>query len=213
MTTLTRVPLPKCYALKTNNDELICEMKETSNGYKTGGTCQPHRPFTVSAVDSGGREVAVFTRKRKSTQCVGSCAKDEQYMDNMTIESPPGQLVSCIKQVYNGNVTMYMIQDANGEAIFRIYGMSYTLCCVTGQTQVEFPVTAPDGTGNPVASITKKFYMNTMQQMMTLGADTFTINMPKDLHLEMKITLIGVCVLFDFLFFDTSLRDSHQHSG
>ncbi|PAA64588.1 hypothetical protein BOX15_Mlig030209g1 [Macrostomum lignano] len=204
---LTGVPLPNSYSLKASNGEQIFYMEEKSPGYQRGGLCRPQSGFSISATDSAGQEVALFVRRDRACKSACCCPCCNSCLDHVTVESPPGHVVGRVRQAADlagCNRVSYQLTDAAGGAIFRVDDMKLVYCCINGKS-LEFPVTpVDDGTGQPVARISKQFHANALNQLRVSGADTFTVTMPVDLHLNMKLSLIGVCLLLDFMLFDTA---------
>ncbi|PAA68134.1 hypothetical protein BOX15_Mlig032695g1 [Macrostomum lignano] len=182
---LTGVPLPNSYSLKASNGEQIFYMEE----------------------NSAGQEVALFVRRDRACKSACCCPCCNSCLDHVTVESPPGHVVGRVRQAADlagCNRVSYQLTDAAGGAIFRVDDMKLVYCCINGKS-LEFPVTpVDDGTGQPVARISKQFHANALNQLRVSGADTFTVTMPVDLHLNMKLSLIGVCLLLDFMLFDTA---------
>ncbi|XP_075246785.1 phospholipid scramblase 1-like isoform X2 [Convolutriloba macropyga] len=167
--------------------------------------CGPTRGFIIHITDNLGQEVIKVQRDFKC--CAGfswlagcSCCAYE-----VSIESPPGQLIGFVRQECSPWHPKFSIRDADGQKVLMVNGP----CCVCQGAwccEQEFLVRTPDG--EVIGKIAKQF-SGLIKEYFT-DADNFGIQFPLDLDVKMKAIMIGAVFLIDFMFFENESNNRNS---
>ncbi|XP_013384452.1 phospholipid scramblase 2 isoform X1 [Lingula anatina] len=161
--------------------------------------CGPGRGFQMHITDNMGQEVVRVNREFKC--CAGCCwcAGADCCAMEVSVESPPGQVVGHVRQATSGWAPKYTIMDAGMKTIFEVNGpccICQGPCCTWDQ---DFVITPPGG-GEEVGKISKQ-WTGLIKEMFT-DADNFGVTFPMDLDVKLKATLLGAVFLIDFMYFE-----------
>lgn len=196
---LTNIEMRNKYQMKNSLGQQIYFAYEESE-FCERICCKNARGFSMHIMDNNNQEVIRVQRPFKC--CAGCCwCADPGSCCSMevTVESPPGQVVGYVKQSKTGWTAAYEIQDANQQPVLNIQGPCcpcQTLCC-TGD--VDFDITTKQG-DQQIGRIAKQ-WGGFFREVIT-KADNFCVQFPMDLDVKVKATLLGASFLIDFMLFE-----------
>ncbi|XP_050415040.1 phospholipid scramblase 1 [Patella vulgata] len=155
--------------------------------------CGTARPFVMNITDTNEQPLIQLHRPFR---CQGSCLWC-CYLQEMEIQSPPGNKVGEVKEVWTCWTPKYHVYDATGSPVFTIIGdCCYCKCC----TDVVFRVLAGvDDGGEEVGQIVK--HWGGCREMFG-GANDFSLRFPANMDLMKKTILMGATFLIDFNYFE-----------
>nr|CAH8853118.1 unnamed protein product [Trichobilharzia regenti] len=169
------------------------------SGFCVREFCGSSRPFLLHIVDGNNSEV-ILARRPFRCDCFPCCSCCDCCLSEIEVESPPGNIIGYVKQVYNGCYRNYHILDHNQTTVLQIHGPPYCLCECIGQN-IDFKITSAHGAVE-IGKITKK-WTNVLQELFT-DADNFGVTFPMDLEVRMKAVVLAAVFLIDFMYFEES---------
>ena len=92
----------------------------------------------------------------------------------------------------------YDVKDETGKAVYFIKGPCCTFSCCFGD--VEFDIYPAGDHGTEVGKISKKW--SGLAKEAFTDADNFGISFPAGADAKMKATMLGACMLIDYMFFE-----------
>ncbi|CAH1790510.1 unnamed protein product [Owenia fusiformis] len=157
--------------------------------------------FDIHITDNMG--VDVINVKSSSRECDGSyfyqccCCPGTPY--EITVESPPEQLIGSIVQHKCWNNYMFSIKYNNHQIIFDINGppKCMSACPVWNY---ETKITTPNGL-HQIGAIFREIWETPKEYIM--GVNTFRVSFPVDLVVKMKAIMISFVFLLQFIDFTT----------
>ncbi|PAA65719.1 hypothetical protein BOX15_Mlig030451g2 [Macrostomum lignano] len=168
--------------------------------------CGPQRPFELAIEDSLGNEVIHVSRPYKCMCYHQMCSCCKCCFDEVTVESPPGNKVGKVVQVYGACQAMYHIKDESDCTVLVIDGPTYLKCYCPGD-DIPFRLMSKDS-GEEIGRVSKQ-WTNLLQEYFT-DADNFGITFPVDLSVKIKAVILAACFLIDFMFFERQGGRSHH---
>ncbi|ESP03662.1 hypothetical protein LOTGIDRAFT_137014 [Lottia gigantea] len=154
--------------------------------------CGTARPFTMNITDNMEQPLIQLHRPFR---CQGSCLWC-CYLQEMEIQSPPGNKVGEVKEVWTCWTPKYNVFDATGTHIFTIVGdCCYCKCCA----DVVFRVLEGDEGGQEVGQIVK--HWGGCREVFG-GANDFSLRFNPQMDLMKKAILFGATFLIDFNYFE-----------
>ncbi|CAJ0952050.1 unnamed protein product, partial [Mesorhabditis belari] len=173
--------------------------------------CGPLRGYTMHVVDNFNREVMRFTRPFKCLCDCGCCAGAESCATETTIEAPPGNVVSVVRQTFGCCCHNFVVNNADeSKEVFKIEGpgmCGWTYNCNCCADKV-YEILLPDDSRQVIGSIRKK-WRGFIAESYT-NADVFTCEFPIDLEVTLKAALFGATFLIDFLAFEQQKRQNNN---
>ncbi|EDV26189.1 uncharacterized protein TRIADDRAFT_15248, partial [Trichoplax adhaerens] len=186
----TNIETANKYAVKNTLGQQVYFAAE-DNDCCTLQCCGPARPFELRILDNSQREVIHLSRPYRCSSCCCPC-----FLQELTVESPPGNTVGFVKQSWSLFTPAFDITDAAGNTVLTIEGPCCPCSCMG---DVEFEVKSKDG-ATKVGKITKQ-WSGLLKEAFT-DADNFGITFPMDLDVKVKATLLGAVFLIDFMYFE-----------
>ncbi|XP_072036851.1 phospholipid scramblase 1-like [Amphiura filiformis] len=170
--------------------------------------CQSHREFSMTVTDNTGLEVIRMHRPWKYCSSAGSCCCADAAdccSDEITVESPPGQVIAKIRHAGSKWLPHLEVKDATDQVVFHIWGPSCCLCQTVCCTEdLDFKIYTKDGE-TEVGNIAKQ-WAGAVRECFT-KVSHFGIQFPIDLDVKMKAALIGATMLIEYLYIES------QHDG
>ena len=164
--------------------------------------CKERRGFIFHISDNADQQVMKITREFKFCGggcCPGACcgcfADSDACGYEVTVESPPGNVIGTVRQASSGWLAKYDIKNETGDVMLKIKQRD-CVCCPCQDNNFDVYPTIGD---NPIGAVTKVFAG--MQELFT-KANNFSISFPQDLDVKMKALLLGACFLIDMMFFE-----------
>ncbi|ODM95112.1 Phospholipid scramblase 2 [Orchesella cincta] len=179
------------YLIKDQFGRDIFQAKEDSC-CMTRQCCGPDRCFEMTIKNFQGAEVIHLQRPLRCRSCLFCCC-----LQKINVFSPPGNLIGSVKQTCTLCKPNFNVRNEMGEVVFKIKGPCCTSSCCGND--VSFNLFTPDG-DTQVGRIAKT-WGGILSEAFT-DADNFGITFPVDLDVRMKATLIGACMLIDYMFFE-----------
>ena len=205
---MTGIDMNNKYAVKnTVGQQCYFAYEETGLGMRM--CCGSERGFKFHVVDNAGQEVMRITREFKC--CAGCCwcAGKDCGAWVVQVEAPVGNVVGTIRQTCSYWYTKMDIQDERGQTQLKILQGPCCICpgpCCTCDFNFDVLPAAGGAVGNPAIGAVTKQYSGFTKECFT-NATNFAITFPKDLDVKMKATLLGACILLDFMFFEQNDDD------
>ncbi|GAU91053.1 hypothetical protein RvY_03382-1 [Ramazzottius varieornatus] len=154
------------------------------------------RPFEMGVYDHMQRQVMHIARPWACQACYCACFG----LQRMEVQAPPGNPIGFIEQEFSiVGIPKYRILNARHEIVLRVQG-PWMPC----GGNVDFQVTTPDGK-TVVGQVTKQ-WSGFLQEYMT-DADNFAISFPLGLDVNVKATLLAMCILIDFNHFEQAAKN------
>ena len=200
------------YVSRYNSDEILMVGQESSNWlcrnpclccdcicWCCHSRCGKRRyfrmPVTVYPDQEGGRALFILERPYRTDCCPG-------LLQSITVRSATEAVIGTVQQTVHCRwncvpaCEKFAVMDAAGNTIFEIRApcILTTFCC----TQATFSILNMDG--DAVGEIAKIPAPVTKEAFT--DSDRFKIRFPKDINAEMKATLIGALVLFDYIYYE-----------
>jgi len=136
-----------------------------------------------------GQVVIQIHRPYRCTGCCCPC-----YLQELEIQCPPGVKVATIKEEWSFCVPKFVIEDAQGQLLYRIQGdCCYCKCCV----DVPFKITRADG--QDAGQLLK--HWGGCREIMGQVNDFSVHYAPGETPLN-KAILLGATFLIDFMYFE-----------
>jgi len=161
--------------------------------------CGPLRSFEMAITDNMGQEVARFERPFNCTCRCCLCYLPCQLQEMDILAS--GQVVGKIKQRADCTEPVFSICDASGEEILKVKG---PVCVISCCGDIDFEVLTKDG--QQIGKVTKQ-WSGLVREAYT-DADNFGVSFPMDLDVRVKLTLMAMVFLIDFMFFETNQQNN-----
>ncbi|CAJ0576888.1 unnamed protein product, partial [Mesorhabditis spiculigera] len=175
--------------------------------------CGPLRGYTMHVVDNFQREVMRFTRPFKCLCSCGCCSGCDSCATETTVEAPPGNVVSVVRQVFGCCCHNFVVRTGDeSKDIFKIEGpgmCGWTYNCNCCADKV-YEIMVPEG--NQVIGSIRKKWRGWVAETYT-NADVFTVDFPIDLDVTMKVALFGATFLIDFLAFEDQQLNRNRNYG
>ncbi|KAK3098490.1 hypothetical protein FSP39_020006 [Pinctada imbricata] len=160
--------------------------------------CKQNRGFIMHITDNNGQEVMRCIREFKC--CVGCCwCADGSCGWEMSVESPPGNIIGYVRQQTSKWKPHIGVYDANHQMIFRLWGPCcpcQAICCTD---DVDITVYDP-GMKTTIGRVFKR-WDGCIRDAFT-NADTFGVQFPMDMDVKAKALLVGCTFFVDFLIFE-----------
>ncbi|XP_026089822.1 phospholipid scramblase 2 [Carassius auratus] len=172
------------YKVKDNVGNVLFSILEDSD------YCSRHlyqgRSFIMNVINESNKEVI---RLVHPFVC-GS------FNHELEVQSPPGFTIGHVRQNWHVCLPQFTVENKRGEAVAKIAGPFLPLTCCVDQ---NFELVSLNGaaTDEPFGEIIKPFSCS----VINTGAD-FVLRFPSDLDVQMKATLLGACILIDFMHYD-----------
>ncbi|CAL8104473.1 unnamed protein product [Orchesella dallaii] len=160
------------------------------------------RPWNIIVLDLAGN--AVMQGRRSSSCCFyGLCD------NSVIVTSAEGLVLGSISQNTTCCNASFNIHDSDGNIVLLLDGPQCSILCPSGATcfEAEFPIVTVQGE-DEIGRITKKF-SGFVREMRT-QADTFCVDYPPDLHVNIKAVLIYGAFMIDFIYYE---NESIQSRG
>ncbi|XP_063728262.1 phospholipid scramblase 1-like [Symsagittifera roscoffensis] len=167
--------------------------------------CGPTRGFIIHITDNLGQEVIKVQRDFKCCAGFSWLAGCACCAYEVSVESPPGQLIGYVRQECSPWAPKFSIRDADGQKVLSVDGP----CCVCQGAwccEQEFQVKTSDG--EVIGKIAKQF-SGLIKEYFT-DADNFGVQFPLDLDVKMKAIMIGAVFLIDFMFFENESNNRNS---
>lgn len=156
--------------------------------------CGTLRPFDIRITDNNGREILHFERPFRCQSCLYPC-----FLQEMTVISPQSNIIlGYVKQEWTILTPKYVVQNANGEPVYKIEGPICTCRCCA---DVVFHIYNLDGV-TEVGTIRKQ-WTGLIREAFT-DADSFCVSFPLELDPTLKAVLLGALFLIDYMYFEYS---------
>ncbi|KAH3699317.1 phospholipid scramblase 2-like [Dreissena polymorpha] len=180
-----------------NNKYRLCNSAEQQFMYAKEDTdcmtrqcCGTSRPFTINITDNNFQPLISVYRPFR---CVGSCLWC-CCLQEMDIQSPPGNTIGNVKQIWTCWTPKYEVYDNQGQLVFTINGE----CCYCAPcTDIFFQVT--DASGQEVGRIIKNW--GGCREILG-GVNDFRVQFPPEMDIYKKSLLLGATFLIDFVYFE-----------
>ncbi|XP_067218377.1 phospholipid scramblase 2-like [Chanodichthys erythropterus] len=116
------------------------------------------------------------------------------FSHELEVQSPPGVAIGHVRQNWHVCLPKLTVENERGEPAFKIVGP-----CVAFFTDENFELVSLNGAAidRPFGKIFKPFSCCGLNA----GAD-FVVRFPSNLDFKMKATLLGACILIDFIYYD-----------
>ena len=166
--------------------------------------CGKRRGFEMPFYDvQTGREAMRLVRPFKCQLCCTALCVFEE----IEVQSPPGRPIGTIREQFNPCVPSYMVCDQYDTPVYQLTGPVLGISC---WGRAEYPI-KDFVTGEQVGFITKEF-SGIAGEFLT-DADNFAIQFPDGADVNLKATLLGACILIDFMWFEeNTARDQSNAS-
>lgn len=151
-----------------------------------GSCCGPARPFEIAFVNKEGQEVIRATRPLRCDWCMFPCCLQE-----ITVCSPPGEVIGKVKQVCHPLRSKYAILDNTGNTVLYVSGGIGQCCC-----SFNFQVLALDGE-QEVGRVKKNF--TGLPSEALNDTNILGVSFPLDLDTRIKATLLTIAFLVKIL--------------
>ncbi|XP_012146865.1 phospholipid scramblase 2 isoform X1 [Megachile rotundata] len=151
--------------------------------------CGTSRSCEFLVVDNNRREVLRMVRPLRCNSCCCPCCLQELEVYSGDI------LLGSITQDWTLWRHTFSVRNAAGDTVLIIKG-PWLRCCVN----VTFKIKSADDK-HRVGDI-KKEWSGISKEVFTT-ADNFGISFPLDLDVKIKAVLLGACLLFDFMYFES----------
>ncbi|PAA47779.1 hypothetical protein BOX15_Mlig026026g3 [Macrostomum lignano] len=199
------------YEIKDGAGVTFLRAKE-STGLCGRMCCGAHRAFTINITDPNGRNVIRVVRDYKCFfigQCCSCCSC---CRDSVTVEAPQGNIVGFVLQQCSACNANFTIRDSHGMVVLHLKGPCYCGCRCPGQ-KYTFRMMSSDET-HEVGRLHKE-WAGFAKEILT-DADTFLLEVPQDMAVETKATLVAAVLLIDFMFFEDNsgknkVASTHHH--
>eukprot|EP00095_Tigriopus_kingsejongensis_P007488 maker-scaffold580_size130538-snap-gene-0.22 protein:Tk07488 transcript:maker-scaffold580_size130538-snap-gene-0.22-mRNA-1 annotation:"hypothetical protein DAPPUDRAFT_211709" len=168
--------------------------------------CEQLRGFQLNIRDRQGNEV-IHVRRPFRCNNIFCCPCLNQEME---VEFPKGNVIGKVDQKIAFS-PKYDISDGNGDVVYTITGPSackrscrkcccrfWTKCFCCGR-DIEFDILSQ---GKKVGVIAKRWAGPAEREAHMSEHDRFGVDFPDGATLNMKITLMSVCFLIDYLYFE-----------
>ena len=155
--------------------------------------CSNSHPFDMKLTDGNQQEVIHFERPLACSSCCFPCC-----LQAISVQSPPGSVVGSVEQNWSIWIPKYNIKDETGQTVYYIEGPWCTRSCCCGN--VDFKIYEGDDDSKEVGRISKQW--SGLAKEYFTDADNFGIVFPAGANAKMKATLLGACMLIDFMFFE-----------
>lgn len=142
------------------------------------------RPFTISVLPSNSRHGIRVTRPFRF------------YFHEADVALLDGKKIGCVKKKFSILRRIYSVYDSKGRERFQIMGpvfKPWTFNIMVGQRQI---------------GVIKKNWSGLAREALT-EADNFTLEFPKELHPGLKLLLLGVVFLIDFVHFERQMSQKN----
>jgi len=189
------IHMPNIYDIFNVHGELIFRAIEHSNPNLVA-ISGARRDFNIIIYDTWGRQVLSLNRP-------WSLFNNE----SLTVCSPPGNKIGTVDPRGMCN-TEFLLRNATGEIVLKIEGLGGGGACFNWGT-INFRILSVNSL-TTVGNITKQS-AGFVQESIS-SADNFVISFPKDLDICVKATLVGACVLLDFMYFEY-VQNNHHRGG
>ncbi|CAF1153711.1 unnamed protein product [Rotaria sordida] len=161
--------------------------------------CTNTRAFVLHIFDNNNQELIQI--RREFTCCSGCCwcGSCPSCMQEVVVESPPGNVIGIIKQEGSSWRMNYVIKDAREQPILTIIGPCcicdgpYSCCC-----ENKFTLFGSDRT-TEIGAIYKK-YSGFCKEAFT-SSDVFSMHVPINMDVKAKMLVLGALFLIDFMNF------------
>lgn len=159
------------YSILTDKEEKLFFAAEDHASRNWAGSAT--RPIHMRLIDQSGREIANFTRP------LNPSFWSNNFDPRLTVQCPPGQVVGYVVKQKNLFSNEYHIENARGHTMFHLElsSMSYRILSAGRRVKVG----------------KVKSEWSTLKREL-LGADTFGVNFPKDMDVNMKMVFLGACI-------------------
>ncbi|XP_058614437.1 phospholipid scramblase 2 [Onychostoma macrolepis] len=148
----------------------------------------PGRSFVMNVINEYNKEVI---RMVHPFVCSSSCGRHE-----LEVQSPPGFVIGHVQQNWSVCLPKFTVENKQGEPEVKIVGPFVPLTCCMDQ---NFELVSLNGavTDGAFGTIVKPFSCS----VLNTGAD-FVLRFPSNLDAKLKATLLGACILIDFVYYD-----------
>ena len=165
--------------------------------------CGSIRPFDMKLKDGNDQEIIHFQRPLACGSCCFPCC-----LQSLEVESPPGNVIGSVKQKWSIWIPKYNIKDETGKTVYYIEGPCCTCSCFGGD--VDFKIYNEVDHGKEVGRISKKW--SGLAKEYFTDADNFGISFPPGASGKMKATLLGACMLIDFMYFEQTDNNRNNNA-
>ncbi|XP_067309484.1 phospholipid scramblase 1-like [Pseudorasbora parva] len=145
------------------------------------------RSFVMNVINDSNKEII---RLVHPFVC-GTCISHE-----LEVQSPPGTVIGHVRHIWGVWQPKFTVENARGEPTFKIAGPCVSCSCFRDDNfeLVSLNEAVIDGS---LGKICKPF----SGCGPNAGAD-FVLRFPSNLDFKMKATLLGACILIDFMYYD-----------
>ncbi|XP_072035490.1 phospholipid scramblase 2-like [Amphiura filiformis] len=200
------------YVIKnTMGQQVYFAMEQSSFCWRCA--CKSRRQFTMTITDNNGQEIVKMSRPFKCCSGMGQCwyaGCCDCCSDEITVESPPGEVIGKIKHGGSKWYPHLEVTDAHDDLVFHIWGpccLCQTICC---QADLDFKVYAKDGV-TVVGNIAKQ-WAGAVKECFT-KVSNFGVQFPMDLDVKMKAMLIGATMLIEYLYIEAQQNGNGGGGG
>uniref|UniRef100_A0A672MSH9 Phospholipid scramblase n=1 Tax=Sinocyclocheilus grahami TaxID=75366 RepID=A0A672MSH9_SINGR len=144
------------------------------------------RSFIMNVINESNKEVIRLVHPFVCSSC----------NHELEVQSPPGFAIGHVRQNWHICLPKFTVENKRGEPAVKIAGPFLPLTCCMDQ---NFELVSLNGaaTDGPFGKIFKPFSCS----VLNTGAD-FVLRFPNNLDVKMKATLLGACILIDFMYYD-----------
>ncbi|KAI1289142.1 Phospholipid scramblase 1 [Halotydeus destructor] len=184
------------YTIMTKNGSQLYRVVEESS-FMARCCIGSNRPFSVHISDSSEEEI-IHLKRPYRCGCLCCCLQE------LSVYSPPGNLIGFISEQCNLIKPKYLLYDAMlpESPLFEVRGPFLTCSCACGD--VDFPIfMAGKLDQDPVGFIIKK-WGGLVKELFT-DSDAFGVMFPLDMDVKYKALFLAACFLIDFKHFEHSV--------
>jgi len=186
-----------------NNKYNICNSQDQKFMYAKEDTecltrqcCGIYRPFVMNITDNNEQPLMRLDRPWRCTPSLCWCC----HLQEMSIESPPGQLQGTIKQQWTCWIPKYKVYNAQEQVVFTITGECCYCKCGCDVIFRVFEGDADSDSGQEIGQIEK--HWGGCSEIFG-GVNNFSIKFPQTMDIQKKMLLLGATYLIDFNYFET----------
>ncbi|CAH1255203.1 phospholipid scramblase 1-like isoform X1 [Branchiostoma lanceolatum] len=195
------------YAVKNSMGQQVYFAYEESD-FCSRICCGAHRGFQFHVTDNNGQEVMRLNREFKCCaggQWCASCCDCCAY--EILVEAPVGQVVGIVSQKGSFWKPHYHIMNERREMVFDMWGpcCAWSGACCT--CDVDFVAYGSDG-HTEVGKVSRQ-YAGFAKEMFT-DATNFSVTFPQDLDVKLKATMLGACLLVDFMYYEDQDKENNH---
>ena len=168
--------------------------------------CGASRAFDMLLIDNQRVEVARLSRRYR---CCGAgwCSCWPRCCLQRVDVTRSGQLLAVVTQDPRPCSSSFSVRTATGPTAVRVrrgccrcaVSVPCCGCCCPGCREVAFTISAEED-GRQLGTVTKKWGGVTREALT--DADSFLVEMQRDLDVSLKAGLLGTVFLIDFMFFE-----------